>query len=285
MRALAARSDANSLAAAAALNFLPWGAQSPPQPSSLELIARATGLAPESAGIGWLHLQLCAATPNCDTRDLATVLRWIDPDNSAVWMSTLAAAQKDKDTIEVDRVLADMARGRRFDLYYNQLVVLMFDALRGVHHQLHGVFAGSDAATFVAVVGIATAEIVPPLKPLTEACREPVAGAERREDCLKVARIMQRGDTVLMQMLGFSIEKRLLPPDSKEARSLTERRNLLEWRASAAGNLDLSILPWTRNARSRARIAEMRRRPREEDVCMALLRANKMATEPKENHK
>jgi hypothetical protein len=283
VRALAARPDANSLATAAALNFFGWRAQPPPPPSSLELIARASDLAPENAGISWLHLQLCAATPNCDTRDLATVLRWIDPDNSAAWISTLAAAQKDKDTIEVDRVVADMARGTRFDLYFNQLIVLMFDALGGVQHQVHGTYAGSDAVRFVALVGIAAAEIVPPLKPLTDACRESIAGTERREDCLKVARIMQRGDTVIIQMLGYSIEKRFLPPDSKEARSLAERRSLLEWRSLTAGKLDLSILPWTQNARTRARIAEMRLRPREEDVCIALLRAHKMALEPAEN--
>jgi len=282
VRVLAARPDANSLATAAAFNFLGWG-EPPPPPSSLELIARASDLAPENAGIGWLHLQLCAATPNCDTRDLATVLRWIDPDNSAAWLSTLAAAQKDKDTMEVDRVLAEMARGTRFDLYFNQLVVLMFDALRGVQHQLHGAYAGSDAVRFVALVGIAAAEIIPPLKPLTDACRESAAATERREDCLKVAKIMQRGDTVIIQMLGYSIEKRFLPPDSKEARSLAERRSLLEWRSSAAGKLDLSILPWTQNARTRARIAEMRLRPREEDVCIALLRAHKMALEPAEH--
>jgi hypothetical protein len=47
--------------------------------------------------------------------------------------------------------------------------------------------------------------------------------------------------------------------------------------------LDASILPWTQNARVRARLAQMRVRPREEDVCIALLRQHKMALEP-ENH-
>jgi hypothetical protein len=70
-------------------------------------------LAPQSAAIGWLRLQLCAAAPGCDTRDAATVLRWVDADNSAAWLSAMTAAQKDKDTIEVDRILADMAHGTR----------------------------------------------------------------------------------------------------------------------------------------------------------------------------
>jgi hypothetical protein len=95
---------------------------------------------------------------------------------------------------------------------------------------------------------------------------------------------MQRGDTVIVQMVGFGIEKRLVPPDSKEAKSLAAAKHLLEWRSAAAGKLDESILPWAQHARVRTRLAEMRLKPREEDVCIALLRQHKMALEPTENH-
>ena len=57
------------------------------------------------------------------------------------------------------------------------------------------------------------------------------------------------------------------------------------WRTATAEKLDASILPWTRNTRTRTRLAEMRLRPREEDVCIALLREHKMALEPAENHR
>ncbi len=97
---------------------------------------------------------------------------------------------------------------------------------------------------------------------------------------------MQKGDTVIVQMVGFGIERRLLRADSKEGKSLAERSRLLEWRMSAAGKLDESILPWTQSARTCIRgLAEMRRRPREEDVCIALLRDHKMAIEPTERHR
>jgi hypothetical protein len=283
VRALAARSDANSLATAAALSFRN-GHAAPSAPAALQLITRASELSPDSAAIDWLHLQLCAASPGCDSRDVATVLRWVDPDNGAAWLSRLSTAHKDKDTIEVDRVLADMARGTRFDLYYNQLVVLMFDALSAVKRELPGGVLASDAAKFSALAGIANPELIPPLSPLTAVCREPAA-IERREHCLKLAKIMQKGDTVVVQMAGFNIEKFLLPPESREARSAAERRRLLEWRTAAADKLDASILPWTRSTRVRKRLAEMRVRPREEDVCIALLREHKMALEPAENHR
>jgi hypothetical protein len=96
--ALIARADANSLATAAALRYA--GSANAKtgtpgsQPSALELAARASELAPESASIEWLHLQLCWATPSCDIRDVATVLRWVDADNGAAWLQTLAAAEK-----------------------------------------------------------------------------------------------------------------------------------------------------------------------------------------------
>jgi hypothetical protein len=284
VRALAARADANSLATAAALSFTNSNGVPAATPAALQLIARAGDLAPDSAAIGWLHLQLCAAAPACDSRDIAIVLRWLDPDNGAAWLSQLSSARKDKDTVEVDRVLGDMARGTRFDLYYNQLVVLMFDALNGVRHELPGGAYASDRAKLAALAGIANAEIIPRFSPLIDSCRESAAAIERRDDCLKLAKNMQRGDTVIVQMVGFGIEKRLVPPDSKEARSLAAAKRLLEWRSAAAGRLDASILPWTQNARVRMRLAQMRVRSREEDVCIALLRKHKMALEPVENH-
>ncbi len=286
VRALSSRADANSLATAAALSStIGYSRQLPTTASTaLQLIARASDLAPQNAAIAWLRVQLCAAASNCDTRDVATVLRWIDPDNSAAWMAQLATARKDKDTVEVDRLLSDMARGTRFDLYYNQLIVLMFDALSAARRDIPGGVASSASATLAALSAVVSSEIIPRFSPLIDACRESAAATERREDCLKLAKIMQRGDTIIVQMVGFGIEKRFVAPDSKEGKSLAERSHLLEWRLSAAGKLDESILPWTQNARVHTRLAEMRLRPREEDVCIALLRDHKMAIEPTEKH-
>jgi hypothetical protein len=209
----------------------------------------------------------------------------VDPDNAAAWLAQLSTAHKDKDTIEVERVLGDMARATRFDLYYNQIMVMMFDALNGVRRELPGGVVASDTAKLTALAGVGNAEIIPAFSPLIDACREAAASAERREDCLKLAKIMQRGDTVIVQMVGFGIERRLISADSKEAKNLAERKHLLEWRLSAASKLDSSILPWTQSSRTRMRLAEMRLRPREEDVCIALLRQHKMALEPAEIHR
>jgi len=164
-------------------------------------------------------------------------------------------------------------------------VVLMVDALEAARDQLPGGFAGSDSARLTTVSGIAGSEIIPPLAALVEACRESNAAAERRELCMELSKTMQRGDTIVAQMVGFSIERHLLlAPDGKEARAIAERRHVLEWRVAAAAKFDRPLLPWTKNARARARLAQMRSMPREEDVCIAILREHKMAIDPPEVH-
>ena len=90
-----------SLATAAALCFVASSPRDTTDPAAREpalmLAARASELDPQSAAIGWLRLQLCANSAGCDIREAATTLRWVDADNGAVWLPTLAAAQKDKD--------------------------------------------------------------------------------------------------------------------------------------------------------------------------------------------
>ena len=252
--------------------------------SAVELAARASDLAPQSASIGWLHLQLCAATPACDIRDVATVMRWVDADNAAAWLQTLAAAQRDRDSTDIDRILGDMALGARFDLYWNRIVVLMVDALDAVGYELPSGYAESDSARLATVSAIASAEIIPPFTALMEVCRDSSAAPERRDLCLKLSKSMQRSDTVAAQLAGYSLAKRLLAPDSKEARTIAERRHVLEWRVAEAAKFDSALMPWTKNTRARARLAQMRTLPREEDVCIAILKAHKMALEPPEVH-
>src|ERR1700744_40715 len=112
-------------------------------------------------------------------------------------------------------------------------MVMMFDALNGVRRELPSGVMATDTEKLIALAGVANAEIIPPFSPLIESCRESAGGSERRTDCLKLSKIMQKGDTVIVQMVGFGIEKRLIPADSKEAKALAERKHLLEWRVLA----------------------------------------------------
>jgi hypothetical protein len=284
-QALARRGDARSLATAAALCFAASGSKLRADPAAaktaVDLAARASELDPQSPSIGWLRLQLCASSAGCDIREAATTLRWVDADNGAVWLPTLAAAQKDKDTTEIDRVLSDMAEGSRFDFYWNPTVVLLFDGLSRAHVDLPPHYLPSDLARLSEALLVAGEEIAPPLSTVTSACRDPVS-AQQRESCIQLARIMQKADTVAAQIAGLHIEKHLAPADGKEAHAIAERRRVLEWRVASANRQAGPVLPWLKNAIARERIAEMRAAPREEDVDIAILRQRRLPLDPPE---
>jgi hypothetical protein len=276
---LAARTDANSLATAAALMFA--GSRRGPKvdAAALGLVSRASALAPDDDAIAWLRLELCANAPDCDFRDAATTMRWIAADNAAAWMPTLMLAQRDRDSTEIDRILADMALGKRFDVYWNRINVMMFDTLENLTSLRGGAF-GSDAGRLYLVAGIASVEAIPTYFPLINACREPKSGPDRREACLKLSKTMQQGDAVTTQIAGLAIEKRFVSPDGKEAHALDERRRTLDYRVKASAKFNDPLLPWLRNARARRLIARMRLAHREEDVCISILRELGLGVDP-----
>jgi hypothetical protein len=277
--ALIQRGDAGSLATAAMLSLERGDADSS---SALELAVRASEAAANDAAIGWIHVRLCANSPGCDVRDAATAVRWLDPLNAAAWLPTLTAAQRDRDGTEVDRVLADMAQGERFDFYWNRTVALMYDALKSVAKNLPEHALDSDAARLDAVAGLAAGELVPTLKALMDACHESSLGTERRESCLKIAKSMQQGDTIIAQIGGLDLEKRFVAPDGREFRTLAERRRTLEWRVASAGQFEAPVLPWLKNAHARWRVARMRSLSREDDVLIAILREQGTPIDPPE---
>ena len=289
-RMLAGRHDSGSLATAAALTFLGPPSRSKAETAkaaaaALDLAVKASELAPNDSAISWLRLQLCTSSTGCDIREAATTMRWVAADNAVAWIPTLAVAQKDKDSMEVDRAVAGMAQGEHFDLYGNRATVMMFDALKRFRKELPPKYLTSDFARLTEALGIANAAVVPSFSPLINACREAAPGSDRRAHCLTLARTMQRADAVMAQLVGFAIEKRLSPPDSKPVRTQVERRRLLEWRVAAANQADAELPPWLVNAGARSRIAKMRAMPREEDVCVAILRDHNMTLEPPEEHR
>jgi hypothetical protein len=277
--ALILHATPDTLATAAALSY-----KLPTSPTALELSVSAAEAAPQDAAIAWLHLRLCVEAPLCDFRDAATVLRWVDADNGASWLPILDTAVKDHDVTEIDRLIEEMSLAPHFDLYWNRLVVRITDTLKQQHATLPKGFAGSDAERFDLVSGIVS-ELVPGFSLLLDACRSSPPGSERRDRCLKLSLIMQKSDTVAAQIAGFGVERRLVNPDSKEARALVERRRLLEWRVATAAQFDAPVLPWLMNARAHARLVKMHSLPREEDVCIAILKEHKIGTEPAETHR
>ena len=242
-------------------------------------------LAPQNAAIGWLRLQLCAAVPACDSRDVATVLRWVDPDNGAAWLHPLATAHKDGTRWKSTRMLADMARG---DALRSVLQPDHGDDVRRLERRCAASFPAASRHRIPATAG----DLVRGRERgnhsalfAVDRCLPGIgAPAERREDCLKLAKIMQRGDTIIVQMVGFGIERRLVAPDSKEARSLAERRRMLEWRMSAAAKFDYA--DFALDAKCASAYAPRANAPAAaRGRCLhCALREHKMPLEPAESH-
>lgn len=259
---LAARGDAKSLAAAAMLS----------PASGPELAWRASVLAPDSVPIAWVRLRLCAITPACDFRDAATAMRWIAADNPAAWLPTLGVAFKEGDTVEIERVLFDMSQGKHFDVYAMPIAVLMFDALTATAKSLPKTYAADDASRLSLVIGVSAAKLVPSFTTLEEVCRDSAPGTERRDACVKIARKLQRSDTVHGELAGIAIEKHTVAQDSRESLALGERRRVLESLVSLAAKFDTPLLPWSKSTHARWHLDQMRALPREQDVLLAILR-------------
>ena len=213
-QALAQRHDAGALATAALV--APAGGS--------EYAAQASALSPGNAPVAWVRLRVCASTPACDVRDAATAMRWIDPENAAAWLTTLAAAARDRDGTEVDRILLDMAQGKRFDFYVVPASVMVFDSLSTVTRELPGGALGSDSARLAAATSIADGALVAPFTALNDACRDFGSGA-------RTARVLP-ADRANFAAVGppprSSRARRFRtahsPPDGTEARALMERR-------------------------------------------------------------
>lgn len=268
--ALSARGDANSLATAAMLSTA----------GGAELAARASELAPDSAPLAWINLRVCALTMGCDFRDAATAMRWVDADNPAAWLPTLDVAQRDQDSVEVERILFDMAQGKRILTYTLPVSVLMFDALDAVAPTLPRDAIASDAGRLALVTEIAQARLVPAFTALEDACRDAAPGTERRDACLKIAHKLQRSDTVAGELAGITIERRSLPPESREAHALAERRRTLEWQLRTAERFDSPLLPWVKPRHTRWHLEQMRALHREQDVLLAVLQQQGMPASP-----
>ncbi len=269
---LGTRGDANSLAAAALLERS--------GDSALALANRAARLAPDDAAIGWVDLRVCASTPGCDTRGVAAAMRWLDPDNAAAWLPTLASAVDTHDDVETDRVLAHMARGSSLDFHWNPIVARAFDALRSVAVRIPGHALDSDAAILAAVERAAGRLIVPSLAALEGVCRDSRPSSARRTACERIAQLLRHGDTTDAQYAGYSIGRRFARYGSPGFRALGEARRVLEWRVANAARFDAPLLPWLRSAHARWRVEQMRKLARQEDVILAVLRYQGLPIDP-----
>jgi len=271
---LIAKGSADSLAAAALLQYLHTSARS----ESRALLARALEVEPERKDLTWLAYQLCSDVPDCDPKPYSERLRQLDPTNGAAWIGDIRYAAGPQRAAAVDVALTNIGTAGAFRLYFNPLIASLSPEVAAARHNGSGKVSRSELRqALIETTGITTAVILPALQFTTRACKDAelqVAG--RLEKCRGAARALANADTYFGEAVGLSLVQRLAPAESAEGRAATEQRRVLQYRMEKASRVSLSS-----SMRSPADYLQvLRAHEREQDVSLALLQQAHIALDP-----
>jgi hypothetical protein len=220
--ALVLKADADSLATAALMT-------PKDRPERAALLARAAVAAPQRPDLAWLNLAACVQITGCDVKPLEVRLRALDKDNGASWAGSLERAAPGSTELKVK--LAEIADARRFDLYWNSLIVHTAGA---IEHS-----GQADAATaLVDAIGIGAAQAIPAFQKMSNACK---GGALQDADMLSICRrlsvVLQHGDTVITQTIGDAIALRAFPEASPAYQQARAARRTARYRLDEQAKL------------------------------------------------
>ena len=263
---LTAHATASNLAAAALL--VP--PNDPTSRQALDLIERAETLAPRRPELVWLHLAICERL-KCDAKaQIAAHLQALDPDNGFAWALDLEHVQS-SGARAVTAVIARIGAAPRMTVYWNQLEVMMVDALAVANP------SQSLATRYLGAVGVLAAEAVPPLLPMYKACRLAQLDLPgRRAACEAMVARMEQSSTVLTQNLAPSLQERWWPPGSPQREVERAKLRRLDYLMTTSGRLRW----WRINRDVALRIEAARRSNREEDVELAVVKSLGLPLEP-----
>jgi hypothetical protein len=127
----------------------------------LELIARAEALAPQRADLAWAYLAICERLKCEAKQQIEAHLQAIDPGNGFVWAADLEHAQSSGSAVAITAAIARIGAGPRMTFYWNELEVVMVDALAVANP------SQSLATRGTVAIGTLAAQIIPPLQPIS----------------------------------------------------------------------------------------------------------------------
>jgi hypothetical protein len=202
-----------ALAGVAVLDFTGETSRGPERDA---LLKRAVDAAPGDALVQWI-----AARRRVDgaidaiAADALQGLRSKEPDNAAVWLHDLIAAQKRKDAGAVDEALNRMATASRFDGHLTDLAQALVEVYQRTPVPALPATPGTEflqspnVLPYAIAMAAASASALPAFQDLIAACRiDPATGANapRSADCAAVGRLMAaRGDTVIANHIGMAV--------------------------------------------------------------------------------
>lgn len=267
--ALLAHSTAAHLATAAMLARMSSKDSSPNSP--LELIRRATLLAPDSPELGWLELSICRQVECEATDQIERRTQVLDPDNGFLWVADLDRSIAAGSNPAVTDLVKRIGASSKITFYWNPLMVMTVDALAVGDPKLGLSERGITAA------GMLAATIIPPLQPFSKACRvEQLVNQERRGACEALMSRLEQSSSIIGQMLALSIQARWWPAGSPERAVVATKRRRLDYVMFESSRMRLFRM----NHDMALRIEAARRYEREEDVDLALIKSFGLPAEP-----
>ncbi len=266
--ALVSAGTADSLAAATLFTD-GSGYDAPTQ--RLALISHAVALAPGRADLVWLNLQICARVDSCDPGPLEARLRALDPQNAAAWSWSILRSAKINDTAAVHRDLLAISNAERFDIYYNPIVLHTTEAVLKVHTL-------EPRIALVTTIGYATAMIIPPFQPISNACKGDVLKSpEVVQTCRRVASVLRHGDSYLTEIAGIRIAKRVWSAGSAEYLDAVNAKRVGNYRLDML-NKTMGTYPKNKEAESYLRLLTTHRT--EQDVILAVILDSGLSPSP-----
>ena len=246
---LVARGDRDSLLAAVYLSprFASGDVPAITDDQRARWFAQVRDRAPDEPLVAWLEATGCVpmleAMP-CDQAGALQRLARIDPDNAAVWVELMAAAQREGDREREAELLARAASSARYDTYdvaFGRMLLAANDGFASMLPPIpHGVQAALEASD-AGGVGEQLPELslilakgsysYGSLQAMFNACRgEDGAVIEsRRADCMMLAKTAYEDSTsLLLRSVGTGLMVRLTKGEPEHARWL-QRRHAQRW--------------------------------------------------------
>ena len=149
-------------------------------------------------------------------------------------MGELDRAWTAKDDERTSAALKAIGQTNRVDVYYTTLIARLTPKIAETA-------AISLDETSIAVVGALASEAIPPYASASRACK----GERLTHDnvltlCQGVARAFESGDTVITEMIGVAIAKRVWPEDSPQWKAAADARRVYDYRSKLVLEVDFT---------------------------------------------
>lgn len=227
---LAPRADALPLLGAALLaRPLP---NQPGHSSFHTLIDRAAKAQDAGPAIDWMRLADCDAKADaCPNSEALDALQAKAPDNAAVWLLKLGDDQR---RLHTDAARQDLARAASAKLY-DDYAGISLKALASTVAVLPPPAAtldpkntaGAAGLQVVMVFGSARAQPQPNLPAAARLCEGARDDAALKDDCLKLAKVLEWGSSPLARSLGLHLRETLADDPARQEDARHARRNLI----------------------------------------------------------